>query len=315
MQRGAGRSVGWARRGWDFGVQYVLETLFQDDTFRAAADGYSSKNPGNDPDHLLSGSYFRNIDADTGYTWSRRARSDDCGMYVLGASRSSNFAPVPLLMCTLWHRSSANPPIDPPRLSSLSTRAGSTAGVDGGQIYKRKSHSTFLVGIRRIDVAAEYSGKKATWAPLIVTEGPTEPPSLSSIIQPTVDFFKAHCPGVHTACASVGVTSADSCGTRAMNNLAAARGSISGACRSAWRHSKRDSYHAPRWAASPTTPLGYSGLHSGGYTCYGAAHDAVWSHGKKRVSTLLYPRRGAMWCCPVRRCLTGHGFVPLCGSV
>lgn len=62
-------------------------------------------------------------------------------------------------------------------------------------MYKRKSHSTFLIGIRRLDVGAQYNGKKTTWCPLIVTEGPTEPHSLASIIQGTVDFFKTHCPG------------------------------------------------------------------------------------------------------------------------
>lgn len=67
-------------------------------------------------------------------------------------------------------------------------------------MYKRKSHSVFLFGIRRLDVGAEYNGKKMTWAPVIVTEGPSEPPSLASIVQPIVDFFRAHCPGVPSVC-------------------------------------------------------------------------------------------------------------------
>lgn len=62
-------------------------------------------------------------------------------------------------------------------------------------MYKRKSRSTFIVGIRRLDVGAEYNGKRMTWAPVIILEGPSEPPSLSSILQPTIDFFSDHCPG------------------------------------------------------------------------------------------------------------------------
>lgn len=72
---------------------------------------------------------------------------------------------------------------------------GHYAGADGGQMFKGKSHSTFVIGIRRLDVGPEYRGKKVTWAPVLVLEGPTEPPCLDSILQPLVDFFVAHSPG------------------------------------------------------------------------------------------------------------------------
>ena len=62
-------------------------------------------------------------------------------------------------------------------------------------MYQRKSHSTFLIGIRRLDVGSQYNGKKMIWSPLIVTGGPSAPPRLASILQGTVDFFRAHCPG------------------------------------------------------------------------------------------------------------------------
>lgn len=67
-------------------------------------------------------------------------------------------------------------------------------------MFKKKSHSTFVVGIRRLDVVDEDRGKHCTWAPLLVTEGPTEPPSLTAILQPTVQFFKAHAPGGEGTC-------------------------------------------------------------------------------------------------------------------
>lgn len=66
-------------------------------------------------------------------------------------------------------------------------------------MFKRKSHSTFVIGIRRLDVGAEYRGKRCTWSPVIVTEGPSEPHDLRSILQPLVDFFKCHAPGVYHA--------------------------------------------------------------------------------------------------------------------
>lgn len=59
-------------------------------------------------------------------------------------------------------------------------------------MYKRNSYSTLVFGIRRLDVAAMYNEKKITLAPVIVTEGPPEPPSLASIVQPTVDCLRAH---------------------------------------------------------------------------------------------------------------------------
>lgn len=72
------------------------------------------------------------------------------------------------------------------------------AGADGGQVFKIKSHSTLVVGLRRLDVGAEFRGKQMTWAPLIVIEGPTEPPTLNHILRPTVKYFCDHNPGVLT---------------------------------------------------------------------------------------------------------------------
>ena len=66
-------------------------------------------------------------------------------------------------------------------------------------MFKKKSHSTFVIGIRRLDVGAEYRGKKGTWAPVIVLEGPTEPPNLQWILQELVAAFVAHAPGLSSA--------------------------------------------------------------------------------------------------------------------
>lgn len=62
-------------------------------------------------------------------------------------------------------------------------------------MFKRTSHSSFVIGIRRLDVGPEYRGKRMTWAPVIITEGPSEPHDLSFILRPLVDFFRAHAPG------------------------------------------------------------------------------------------------------------------------
>lgn len=68
-------------------MSFELQSLFEDHNFRCAADAHTSTDAVNDADHLLSGVYFRNLDADTGHIWSTRKSSDDCGMYVLGTVR------------------------------------------------------------------------------------------------------------------------------------------------------------------------------------------------------------------------------------
>lgn len=52
-----------------------------------------------------------------------------------------------------------------------------------------------MMGLRRLDVGAEFRGKRMTWVPLVVLEGPSEPSSLNSILKPTMDFFCKHDPG------------------------------------------------------------------------------------------------------------------------
>ena len=77
----------FARRGWDFGNKFVLESMFEDEAFREAAKAHTSKTPFTDADHLFSGVYFRNLDADTANVWSSRSSSDPCGIYALGQLR------------------------------------------------------------------------------------------------------------------------------------------------------------------------------------------------------------------------------------
>lgn len=65
-------------------MQFTLESLFEDDSFRDAAAAAHPPNPA-DPDCLSSGVYFRTLDDTTGCVWSRRSSADKAGMYTLGA--------------------------------------------------------------------------------------------------------------------------------------------------------------------------------------------------------------------------------------
>ena len=96
MQRGAGTAISYARRGWDFGVQDVLQNLFEDEDFWAACDSAHPPDAA-DPEDLGSGPYFRNLDRDTLHVWSKRARSADAGMYGLGRRHT---VLLPLKPCT-----------------------------------------------------------------------------------------------------------------------------------------------------------------------------------------------------------------------
>lgn len=68
-------------------------------------------------------------------------------------------------------------------------------GADGGNVYKLRTASTTIVGVRRYDLEHTVSARCFSWQPLIVLAGPTEPKHLESILEPTVDFFVKHDPG------------------------------------------------------------------------------------------------------------------------
>jgi len=65
-------------------MQYTLESLFEDHSFRDAAAAAHPPNP-TDPDCLSSGVYFRTLDDTTGGVWTQRRSADEAGMYTLGA--------------------------------------------------------------------------------------------------------------------------------------------------------------------------------------------------------------------------------------
>ena len=69
-------------------------------------------------------------------------------------------------------------------------------GGHGGQIFNCRQWSTTAVFIKRQDVREDCTSKRYTWAPLIILTGPTEPPVMDHIMEPTVDFFYEHDKGV-----------------------------------------------------------------------------------------------------------------------
>lgn len=83
VQRGPGATVVYMRRGWDFGMQYTLQTMHQDETFMDACDSAGSPDA-TDADDLYSGPYFQLLDRHTGHVWSRRRTCHEAGMYALG---------------------------------------------------------------------------------------------------------------------------------------------------------------------------------------------------------------------------------------
>lgn len=87
VQCGPGASVVFQRRGWDFGMQYTLQTMHEDDVFRDACEGAAVPDA-TDPDDLLSGPYFGSLDEMTGGVWSGRPSAHSAGMYALGAGLS-----------------------------------------------------------------------------------------------------------------------------------------------------------------------------------------------------------------------------------
>lgn len=54
-----------------------------------------------------------------------------------------------------------------------------------------------VVGVRRLDVAASSRGKRFTFAPLMILEGPNEPPTMKYILANLVQFFRDHSPGAN----------------------------------------------------------------------------------------------------------------------
>lgn len=61
---------------------------------------------------------------------------------------------------------------------------------DGGSAFKQ--HSSVALALRRYDIDPAHNARRCAWQELIVTAGPTEPPSYDSILGPTVDFFKKY---------------------------------------------------------------------------------------------------------------------------
>lgn len=75
-----------------------------------------------------------------------------------------------------------------------------SVGADGGNIFKLRTSSTTIVGIRRYDLDQSWSARACSWQPLVILAGPHEPTHLEHILAPTVAFFCDHDPGslLHT---------------------------------------------------------------------------------------------------------------------
>lgn len=88
MQRGPGTSIAFHRRGWDFGMAFTLQSLFEDPDFRDSCEAAGQPNV-DDPEDLMHGPYFQSLDSSTGRVWSQRTSSHEAGMYALGALSGS----------------------------------------------------------------------------------------------------------------------------------------------------------------------------------------------------------------------------------
>lgn len=79
----------YLRRGWDFGIHYVLQGMFEQDEFQAAVEAAFPVDF-DDPDHIASGVYFQSIDQLTKHRWSQRVTANGAGMYAVGLVRPLN---------------------------------------------------------------------------------------------------------------------------------------------------------------------------------------------------------------------------------
>lgn len=83
LQAGAGNSVCFLRRGWDYGVHGALQNMFEEEGFLDAVKSAFHVDATN-PHDLASGSYFSSVDRLTGCYWSKRQSPNGAGMYSLG---------------------------------------------------------------------------------------------------------------------------------------------------------------------------------------------------------------------------------------
>jgi hypothetical protein len=74
------------------------------------------------------------------------------------------------------------------------------SGADGGCIFKHRTSSTTIIGIRRYDVDPSKSGKSYVWQIWIVIAGPTELVHLEWIMRPGILFLVKHDPGADLQC-------------------------------------------------------------------------------------------------------------------
>jgi hypothetical protein len=61
-----------------------------------------------------------------------------------------------------------------------------------------KQHGSLIWGLHVQEVPAHLAAKHATWAPLGVVEGPTEPKSMQWMLEEMEYFFYKHDPGAIT---------------------------------------------------------------------------------------------------------------------
>lgn len=70
------------------------------------------------------------------------------------------------------------------------------AGADGGNIFKLRTSSTTIVGIRRHDLDITKNATAMAWQVWMVLEGPSEPTHFECIMRPGMEFFAKHDPGM-----------------------------------------------------------------------------------------------------------------------
>lgn len=73
------------RRGWDFGMQFVLEQLHQDEQFRATVhEAWAAAEDDPDEGDFRNCIYCKSIDELTNNCWSKRVSGESVGLYIVG---------------------------------------------------------------------------------------------------------------------------------------------------------------------------------------------------------------------------------------
>ena len=68
------------------------------------------------------------------------------------------------------------------------------------QIFSTKVYGTLVCGLRLMEVPGGMGAKNASWSPVLIVQGPTEPGSLRGVTEAIKAFFMKHDPGMDCIC-------------------------------------------------------------------------------------------------------------------